>query len=36
MSTHPFYNHLYNPTYDEVLTVNPETPIIREEYEQSK
>lgn len=26
--------HLYNLTYDEVLIVNPETKISREEYEQ--
>jgi hypothetical protein len=25
---------LYNLTYDEVLIVDPETPITREEYEQ--
>ena len=25
--------HLYNLTYDEVLIVDPETPISREEYE---
>ena len=28
--------HLYGLTYDEVLIVDPETPITREEYEQSK
>jgi hypothetical protein len=28
--------HLYALTYDEVLIVDPETPITREEYEQSK
>ena len=27
--------HLYGLTYDEVLIVDPETPITREEYEQS-
>ncbi|EXY34675.1 hypothetical protein, partial [Bacteroides fragilis] len=26
--------HLYNLTYDEVLIVDPDTPITREEYEQ--
>ena len=26
--------HLYNLTYDEVLIIDPETPITREEYEQ--
>lgn len=25
--------HLYNLTYDEVLTIDPETPISQEEYE---
>ena len=28
--------HLYNLTYDEVLIVDPETPITREEYEKEK
>lgn len=28
-----FFYHLYNLTYDEVLIVDPETPIVREEYE---
>lgn len=28
--------HLYGLTYDEVLIVDPDTPITREEYEQSK
>lgn len=28
--------HLYGLTYDEILIVDPETPITREEYEQSK
>ncbi len=28
--------HLYGLTYDEVLIVDPETPITREEYDQSK
>lgn len=27
--------HLYNLTYDEVLIVDPETPITREEYDQT-
>ena len=27
--------HLYNLTYDEVLIVDPETPITREEYEST-
>ena len=27
--------HLYGLTYDEVLIVDPETPITREEYEES-
>jgi hypothetical protein len=27
--------HLYNMTYDEVLIVDPETPITREEYEKN-
>ena len=27
--------HLYNLTYDEVLIVNPETPITKEEYERT-
>lgn len=26
--------HLYGLTYDEVLIIDPETPIKREEYEQ--
>ena len=26
--------HLYNLTYDEVLIIDPESPIKREEYEQ--
>ena len=30
--TNKFYK-LYNLTYDEVLIVDPETPITREEYE---
>ena len=30
-----FVYHLYGLTYDEVLIVDPETPITREEYEQS-
>lgn len=29
-----FVYHLYNLTYDEVLIIDPETPITREEYEQ--
>ncbi|CUQ36614.1 hypothetical protein [Segatella copri] len=28
--------HLYGLTYDEVLIVDPETPISREEYEAYK
>ena len=28
--------HLYDLTYDEVLVVDPETPITREEYESFK
>ena len=28
--------HLYSLTYDEVLIVDPETPITREEYENQK
>ena len=28
--------HLYGLTYDEVLIVDPETPITREEYENNK
>ena len=28
--------HLYSLTYDEVLIVDPETPITREEYENNK
>lgn len=28
--------HLYNLTYDEVLIIDPETPITREEYESFK
>ena len=28
--------HLYNLTYDEILIVDPETPITREEYESKK
>lgn len=28
--------HLYGLTYDEILIVDPETPITREEYESSK
>ena len=28
--------HLYGLTYDEVLIVDPETPITREEYENKK
>ena len=27
--------HLYGLTYDEIFNVDPETPITREEYEQS-
>ena len=27
--------HLYGLTYDEVLIVDPETPITREEYERT-
>ena len=29
-----FVYHLYELTYDEVLIVDPDTPITREEYEQ--
>ena len=28
--------HIYNLTYDEVLIVDPQTPITREEYEKDK
>ena len=28
--------HLYGLTYDEVLIVDPETPITREEYESNQ
>ncbi|MCQ2771235.1 MAG: hypothetical protein MJ236_05495, partial [Clostridia bacterium] len=28
--------HLYNLTYDEVLIVDPQTPITREEYDNFK
>lgn len=28
--------HLYDLTYDEVLIINPETPIAREQYESFK
>ena len=28
--------HLYNLTYDEVLIVDPDTPITREEYETTE
>lgn len=28
--------HLYGLTYDEIIIVDPETPITREEYESSK
>jgi len=28
--------HLYGLTYDEVLIVDPETPITREEYEKEQ
>ena len=31
-----FFYHLYGLTYDEVLIVDPETPISREEYEAYK
>ncbi len=34
--TDEFFYHLYNLTYDEVLIVDPETPIVREEYESQK
>jgi hypothetical protein len=30
-----FY-HLYGLTYDEILIVDPETPITREEYEKQE
>ena len=29
-----FVYHLYNLTYDEVLIIDPETPIMREDYEE--
>lgn len=29
-----YFYHLYGLTYDEVLIVDPETPIMREEYER--
>lgn len=31
-----FFYHLYGLTYDEVLIVDPETPVSREEYEAYK
>ena len=31
-----FVYHLYGLTYDEVLIVDPETPITREEYEKEQ
>lgn len=31
-----FFYHLYSLTYDEVLIIDPETPITREEYESYK
>ena len=33
--TNKFYQ-LYNLTYDEVLIVDPETPITRDEYSNNK
>lgn len=34
MKTDRLVYHLYSLTYDEVLIVDPETPITREEYEK--
>jgi hypothetical protein len=32
----PICNHIYDFVYDEVLIVDPETPITREEYEKEQ
>ena len=34
MNDYSICNHLYDLVYDEVLIVDPETPITREEYEK--
>ena len=35
LNEHSICNHLYGLTYDEILIVDPETPITREEYENN-
>lgn len=33
LNEHFIFNHLYDFVYDEILIVDPEIPITREEYE---